>query len=180
MCPRRPASLIPSLAFHAFSSCLQQNVQIRPFSFNNFQDAPPATLFLSKICIVAGGWVGEQRSALLNALLLCPFCPSPIALFSTSSELPNLQPVCFDNDMNCPGRGWGRVLTFRRSNFRAFRPSATVRPIARSQAWCKNWHRTPSATKQSRFLRCLREGERTAGPAARSWDPAGGRSLVGM
>ena len=31
-------------------------LQIRPFIFNDFQDAPPATFFFSCFCIVARGW----------------------------------------------------------------------------------------------------------------------------
>src|SRR5207245_2485058 len=34
---------------------LQPNLQICPFVFNHFHDAPPATLFFSWFCIVAGG-----------------------------------------------------------------------------------------------------------------------------
>jgi hypothetical protein len=33
-------------------------LQICPFIISNLQDAPPATLFFSCFCIVAGGWVG--------------------------------------------------------------------------------------------------------------------------
>ena len=35
---------------------LHFSLQICPFIINNFQDAPPATLFFSCFCIVARGW----------------------------------------------------------------------------------------------------------------------------
>src|SRR5205823_1552664 len=35
--------------------CLRSSLQICTFVFNHFQDAPPATPFLSSFCIVAGG-----------------------------------------------------------------------------------------------------------------------------
>ena len=51
------ASLTKALPVHLPRTVsLQQNLQICPFVFNNFQDAPPATPFLSSFCIVAGGW----------------------------------------------------------------------------------------------------------------------------
>src|SRR5262245_36846296 len=48
----------PLLLFSA-SQLFAFLVQTSPFAFNNFQDAPPATLSFSWFCIVAGGWVGD-------------------------------------------------------------------------------------------------------------------------
>ena len=54
----RPVLFNPSLRLHPGNiRCLHPTFQIRPFIFNNFQDAPPATSFLSTLCIVAWGWV---------------------------------------------------------------------------------------------------------------------------
>src|SRR5579859_993696 len=60
MLPRRPSLLIPALQLYlAHTSPLQKPLQICTFVFNHFQDAPPATPFLSTFCIVAGGWHGS-------------------------------------------------------------------------------------------------------------------------
>ena len=39
--------------------------QICPFIFRQLQDAPPATLFFSCFCMVAGGWVGASPEGML-------------------------------------------------------------------------------------------------------------------
>src|SRR5213082_3282174 len=44
--------LLPRVTSH---EALVAMLQICPFVFNNFHDAPPATRFLSYFCIVAGG-----------------------------------------------------------------------------------------------------------------------------
>ena len=46
-----------------FALAPRSSLQIRPFVFNNFQDAPPATLFFSCFCIVARGWPYPSPSA---------------------------------------------------------------------------------------------------------------------
>src|SRR5205823_9299490 len=40
-------------------------LQICPFIFKQLQDAPPATLFVSCFCMVAGGWVGASKEGML-------------------------------------------------------------------------------------------------------------------
>src|SRR6266567_8529524 len=78
MRPRRPALFILALPLYPASpSCLQRRLQICPFIFNNFHDAPPATPFFSKFCIVARGGMG----------LLC----SPFSLFRFPPPLTPLQ-----------------------------------------------------------------------------------------
>ena len=110
---RRPAHPIPTPPLHTASGpSMQPSLQIRPFLFNNFHDAPPATSFLSSFCIVARGWVGRLSiffKSYLNSLphyrslayLLCPlpvlyFQQLPAIKFCNSSVLMTLQNV----------RGW--------------------------------------------------------------------------
>lgn len=57
--------------------------QTRPFVFNHFQDAPPATLFASRIYIVARGCIGIPSDPLNREK--APFPSSP--LFSCGSAL---------------------------------------------------------------------------------------------
>ena len=59
----------PSLPLHpSNSSSLHSPLQICTFSFNNFQDAPPATPFSSCVCIVARGWVGSLPVSIFTFL----------------------------------------------------------------------------------------------------------------
>src|SRR5579859_7974803 len=58
---------VPAFALHS-------SLQIRPFVFNNFQDAPPATLYFSWFCIVARGWVPRSvHHNLLHESRVTPF-----------------------------------------------------------------------------------------------------------
>ena len=43
----------------------KKNVQISPFVFNKFQDAPPATPFFSHFCIAAGGCIPSGMQTIL-------------------------------------------------------------------------------------------------------------------
>ena len=53
---RQPSFLKQTISFRpANSFCLQQTLQVSPFIFNHFDDAPPATTLLSTFCFVAGG-----------------------------------------------------------------------------------------------------------------------------
>ena len=80
---RRHALPISTPPFYpANSRSLQPSLQICTFVFNNFQDAPPATLFLSIVCIVAGGWVASPSvhfKSYLNSLPSCSLTCLPQA-----------------------------------------------------------------------------------------------------
>ena len=78
-------------------------LQICTFVFNNFQDAPPATPFLSSICIVAGGW---PPPASLHEPLVGPAGSheSLSPLFATLARPPG---VCNENDRLRTGHGPG-------------------------------------------------------------------------
>ena len=72
MRPLRPAFLTCALPLHpARATSLQKSLQNRAFIFNNFQDAPPATSFLSTFCIVAGGWLGPLFDCRLPTVHVC-------------------------------------------------------------------------------------------------------------
>ena len=61
------------------TSPLQPNLQLPAFIFNNFQVASPASLFLSRFCIVAGGWVyPSSSSASSKTLSACLSYLSPL------------------------------------------------------------------------------------------------------
>ena len=55
-------------------------LQICTFIFNNFQDAPPATSFLSTFCIVAGGWQGSPSFLFSLFHLPCQLSPLECAV----------------------------------------------------------------------------------------------------
>src|SRR5205814_8231044 len=67
----------PLLHFISFSSSFSRHeslatskfprswLQICPFIFKQLQHAPPATLFFSCFCMVAGGWVGASPEGML-------------------------------------------------------------------------------------------------------------------
>ena len=76
--------------------------KLRPFVFNQLQDAPLATLFVSKICIVAGGWVGGIFFE--AAVSHTEFTPCLPLLFSMTYILPNLQALYFETVGTV---GWG-------------------------------------------------------------------------
>ena len=56
--PRGPLPLCPPVVLLCFRerSSFATTLQICTFVFNHFHYAPPATLFFSHLCIVAGGW----------------------------------------------------------------------------------------------------------------------------
>jgi len=100
LCPltmaRRPALLIPTLPLRLSKlSCLQPTLQICTFVFNNFQDAPLASLFFSWFCIVAGGGYAPAAKTLQKKIAAIPNpvfriffqVPYPLTLlFSNSSQ----------------------------------------------------------------------------------------------
>ena len=86
--PTRPALLNPALPLRLGNrSSLQSSLQIYTFVFNHFQDAPPATPYVSILCIVARGWV--PRSTLNSApFVLHQTCASKSFRIRTYEQTP--------------------------------------------------------------------------------------------
>src|SRR5438045_6437023 len=65
-------------------------------------DSPTRTIILPAPFLSASDF---NESKVFGPPLFCPFRPSLSCLFSCKSELPILQPLCFDNHTNCRGVG---------------------------------------------------------------------------
>jgi hypothetical protein len=59
------------------------SLQIRPFVFNHFQDAPPASSFFSYFCIAARAGMGPLPFHFKYYLNSTPLCPSSTSLLCT-------------------------------------------------------------------------------------------------
>ena len=72
-------------------------------------DSPTRTIILPAPFLSASDF---NESKVFGPPLFCPFRPSLSCLFSCKSELPILQPLCFDNHANCRGVGGTPYLDF--------------------------------------------------------------------
>ena len=101
---------------------LQHLLQICTFVFNNFQDAPPATPFVSCFCIVARGWGTPSPR-----LRLAHHCFSPFALG---------YPLYFHANTNCPFCNSFVLITIRIARgWVGAQPIPGIRYYLKSPAW---------------------------------------------
>jgi hypothetical protein len=133
----RPSLFISALVVHpANKARLQRPLQLRTFSFNNLQDAPPATSFSSVFCMVArGAWGGllqtnqpPNLTTLQRAPVLPFFAPCYLVCLHTNTNCPFCKSF-FLITMQIAGGGWGPPSVFLKFPLNS-RPCCSARTTA--------------------------------------------------